>query len=149
MLSYNNLIIINAISTLITHKNSTPLLLQHPLCVNVTNCIFVCPITQIYHDFNAFLLNSVENKCSVTNQENKRVVLQQWFSPRGNFGTIWRHFCYDWGGEATDIQQAENILQCTGQPPPQGMVQPQVSVLPRSRNLGLCKLTWISLNDIE
>lgn len=42
-----------------------------------------------------------------------------------------------------------DILQCTRQPPPQGRIQPQMSVLPRYRNLGLCKLTWVSLCDVE
>lgn len=50
--------------------------------------------------------------------------------------------CHNWGtGAAASSGQRSGMLlhglQCTGQPPRQGIIQPQKSIVPRLRNPGL------------
>lgn len=80
---------------------------------------------------------------------NMYYVLTQLFStgsnsvPRGPFGNTWRHFWCDNSGERVHVMLASssqrsvmllNVLQCTGKPSQQRIIQLKTSIVPRWRN---------------
>lgn len=71
-----------------------------------------------------------------------------WFLPapsQGTCGNICRHFSLSQtggGGAAGMWVEAFRVSQCTGQLPPEGIIQPRVSGVLSLRNPGLVSLLW-------